>query len=151
TTGQTHRLTQTSDAEGNPRFTRDGKRVAFTRSNNLYVMALDTASVAQMTDIRTAAATPAPSPARRSAAASGSDEQKGTDSQEFLKKEEKELLEAVRERAAKKAEDEAKRKAENPRKPFHLQATQTVASLALTPDEKYVIAGIMEPGTGAKN
>ncbi len=44
----------------------------------------------------------------------------------------------VREQAAKKEEDEARKKRENPRKPFNLQEKQTIAALALTPDEKYV-------------
>jgi len=82
--------------------------------------------------------------------ASRDEEKKGTDSQEFVKKEEKELLEVVREQAAKKEEDEAKKKRENPRKPFNLQGPQIITALALTPDEKYVIASVTEPGTGTK-
>ena len=52
-TGQTQQLTKTEDVETNPHFTRDGKRIAFTRANNLYVMTLDTGSLVEMTDIRT--------------------------------------------------------------------------------------------------
>ncbi len=157
TTGQTQQLTKTADAELNPHFTHDGKRIAFTRANNLYVMSLDSGSIVEMTDIRSATGPPVAGQAGgargqgQGAATTGAEEQKGTDSQEFLKKEEKELLEVVRERAAKKAEDEAKRKAENPRKPFTLQGTQTIVSLALTPDEKYIIAAVNQPGAGAKN
>ncbi len=54
----------------------------------------------------------------------------------------------IRERAAEREEQEAKRKREHPRKPFILQAGQTVAALQLTPDEKYVIATIREPAKG---
>ena len=43
---------------------------------------------------------------------------KGTDSQEFLKKQEKELIEIVRERAKLREENEARRKKDHPRKPF---------------------------------
>ena len=49
------RITRTGDAESNARFLPDGRRIAFTRSNNLYVMALDTGLLEQMTDIRSAA------------------------------------------------------------------------------------------------
>src|SRR5262245_52509559 len=59
-TGKTKQLTKTSDAEGNPRFLRDGKRVTFTRANNLYVMSLDGGMLVQLTDIRPAAAAGAP-------------------------------------------------------------------------------------------
>src|SRR5216684_404566 len=169
TSGQTQQITKTADAEVNPRFTRDGKRIAFTRTNNLYVMSLETGSLVELTDIRTPTAPVAGAQtsgaagariglgqgqgraAGGQARAANSDEQKGTDSQEFVKKEEKDLLEVVREHAAKREEQEAKRKRENPRKPFNLQGTQSIGSLALVPDEKYVIASVVEPGTGTKN
>lgn len=138
-TGATRRITNTEDAETDPHFTQDEKRVAFTRSNNLYVSALDDGAVEQMTDIR-----PAGTPPPR-------DEEKGTASQEALKKDQKDLFEAIRERAAERDQQEAKRKREHPRKPFILQTGQMVASLQLTPDEKYVIASIREPATGAKH
>src|SRR5208337_5025523 len=126
------------DAETNPRFTHDERRVAFTRGNNLYVVALDTGAMEEMTDIRPAGTPPPP------------EEEKATASQEALKKDQKDLFDAIRERAAEREEQEAKRKREHPRKPFVLQTGQTVASLELTPDEKYVIATIREPATGAK-
>jgi dipeptidyl aminopeptidase/acylaminoacyl peptidase len=137
-TETTRQLTKTEDAETDPHFTQDEKRVTFTRSNNLYVLSLDGGAIEEMTDIR-----PPGSPAPPQ-------EEKGTASQEALKKETKDLLEVVRERAAERERQEAKRKSEHPRKPFILQAGQTVASLQLTPDEKYVIASIHEPATGAK-
>jgi dipeptidyl aminopeptidase/acylaminoacyl peptidase len=156
TTGQTRQLTKTTDIESDPHFTQDGRSVAFTRANNLYVLSLDSGELDQRTDIRTAGAAPSNAPAagrggRGGASSTGSgDEQKGTASQEFLKQEEKELLAVVRERAAKREEDEARRKRENPRKPFNLAANQSIAWLQLTPDAKYVIAGIREAGAGAK-
>jgi hypothetical protein len=114
TTGGTRQLTKTTDVESSPRFLRDGKRIAFTRANNLYVLSLEDGSLVQMTDIRTEAA-PAAAPAaaggrggRGGAApptAAGAPP-RGTDSQEFLKKEEKDLIEAIRERAARREEEE---------------------------------------------
>ena len=136
--GQTRQLTKTADPETDPHFTKDGRRVAFTRANNLYVMSLDGAAFEELTDIRLPGA-------------ASSDEHKGTDSQEFLKKQEKDLLEAIRDRAAKREEDEARRKRENPRKALHLTAGQTIASLRLSPDEKYVIAAVREAGKDDKN
>jgi dipeptidyl aminopeptidase/acylaminoacyl peptidase len=136
--GTTRQLTKTDDIESNPHFTQDEKGVAFTRGDNLYVAALDNGAIEEMTDIRPAG-TPPPL-----------EDDKGTASQEALKKDDKDLFEAIRERAAARDEQEAKRKREHPRKPFILQAGQTVASLQLTPDEKYVIASIREPAKGAK-
>ena len=153
TSGQTRRLTKTTDGEADPHFTHDGRRVAFTRANNLYVMALDGGALEELTDIRLPGATPAATQGGRGGrgGATAPEEQKGTDSQESLKKQEKELLEVIRDRAAKREEDEARRKRENPRKPFNLTAGQTIASLQLTPDEKYVIAGVREAGKDDKN
>ena len=155
TTGKGRQITKTTDVEANPHFLPDGKRIYFTRSNNLYVMSLDTGMLVQLTDIRAAAAAGAAGPAagagggrggRGGAAAATTGEQRGTDSQEYLKKEQKELLEAVRERSALREEQDKKRQTDNPRKPFTLQARQSVTALQLTPDEKYVMATVMETG-----
>src|SRR4030095_2762304 len=75
-------ITRTVDAETNPHFTFDQKRVYFTRLNNLYVMSLDGGSLEQFTDIRAGGAP-------GSAATVSASPQKGTDSQEALKKEER--------------------------------------------------------------
>ncbi len=136
--GATRQITKTDDIESNPHFTLDEKRVAFARGNNLYVIALDGGATEEMTDIRPAGSPPPPG------------EEKGTASQEALKKDQKDLFDVIRERAEEREEQEARRKREHPRKPFILQAGQTVKSLQLTPDEKYVIATIREPAKGAK-
>ncbi|MBZ5619164.1 MAG: alpha/beta fold hydrolase, partial [Acidobacteriia bacterium] len=169
-TGKTQQITKTTDAEVNPRFLPDGKRISFTRAGNLYVMSLDTGLLVQMTDVRAAAATV---PGGGTAATGGGlgqgqglggrggrggalppaagEQPKGTDSQEYLKKEQKELLEVIRDRVARREEDDARRKKENPRKPFTLQARQNVTALQLSPDEKYVIATVVEAPANAKN
>jgi dipeptidyl aminopeptidase/acylaminoacyl peptidase len=168
-TGKTQQLTKTTDVEVNPRFLPDGKRISFTRANNLYVMSLDTGLLVQMTDVRAAAAAaPGGAPAGAGGGfgqgqgrggrggggappAVAGEPPKGTDSQEYLKKEQKELLETIRERAARREEDDARRKKENPRKPFTLQARQNVTGLQLSPDEKFVIATVNETAGTAKN
>jgi len=131
-------ITKTVDAETNPHFTFDQKRIYFTRANNLYVMTLDGGMLEQLTDIRVGAALPTASP-------------KGTDSQEYLKKEERGLLDAVRERAEQREEQEKKRKERETRKPFAVPTGQNVVNLNLSPDGKNVIATISEPGAGSKN
>jgi dipeptidyl aminopeptidase/acylaminoacyl peptidase len=61
------------------------------------------------------------------------------------------LLDAVRERAEQREEQEKKRKERETRKPFAVPAGQNVLNLNLSPDGKYVIATISEPGAGSKN
>jgi dipeptidyl aminopeptidase/acylaminoacyl peptidase len=146
-------VTRTTDAETNAHFTADQKHIYFTRQNNLYVMALDGGSLVQLTDIRVGGAGGVPQTAGGGGAQrqGGEGQQRGTDSQEYLKKEERELIDAVRERAEQREEQEAKRKARERRKPFNVPAGQTVASLALAPDGTYIIATIGEQGAGAHN
>src|ERR1041384_1171361 len=136
---QTRRqITKTVDAETNPHFTFDQKRIYFTRLNNLYVMSLDGGSIEQLTDIRIGAAAPSATP-------------KATDSQEYLKKEERALLDAVREKAEQREEQEKKRKEREKRKSLNIPTGQGVANLTLSPDARYAIATISEPGAGSKN
>src|SRR5215467_15234870 len=88
--GARRQITKTVDAETNPHFTFDQQHIYFTRLNNLYVISLDGGSLEQLTDIRIGGGGPA---------ATASPTPKGTDSQEYVKKEERALLDAVRERA----------------------------------------------------
>jgi len=137
--GTRRQITRTVDAETNPHFTFDQKHIYFARLNNLYVMSLDGGSLEQLTDIRAGGGVvPSATP-------------KGTDSQEALKKEERGLLDAVRERAEQREEQEKKRKEREQRKPFNVPTGQNAINLNLSPDGKFVIATISEPGTGAKN
>src|ERR1039458_5813941 len=165
TTGKIQQLTKTTDTEANPRFLSDGKRIAFTRGGNLYVMALDSGMLVQMTDIRSAgAATTQAAPAGggggggrgqgggrgaappSGAAATGAATTSA--SQDYLKNEQKELLDAVRERAAVREDADARRKKDEPaRKPFTPTGRETVGQLQLSPDEKTVFASVFQPGS----
>jgi dipeptidyl aminopeptidase/acylaminoacyl peptidase len=144
TTATRRALTRTTDAETNAHFTRDHRSVYFTRQNNLYLLSLEGGALTQLTDIRSGVG-------GAGQGAGSSAAQRGTESQEFIKKEERELLEAVRERAAQREEQEARRRRRETRKPFQIPGGQTVANLSLSPDGKYVIATVNEPAPAAKN
>ena len=163
--GAIRQITKTTEVEGSPRFLPDGKRISFTRGGNLYVLSLANGELVQMTDIRAAGA-----PAAAAAASGGRGQgggrglgggrggagetasaaapARGSDSQEYLKKEQKELIEYIRDQTARREETDARRKAsaEPARKPFTLQARQSVAGMQLSPDGKYVIASVIEAG-----
>lgn len=171
TTGKIQQLTKTTDIEANPHFLPDGKRIWFTRGGNVYVMSLESGVLVQMSDIRAAgaASTPAATAGGRgggggrgqglggrgqgggrggAAAATSAGQSTGSASQDYLRNEQKELLDIVRERAAARDELAARRKLEPAqRKPFTLTGTQTVRELQLSPDEKYVFASVIEPAT----
>lgn len=142
---QRRQITSTTDAETNARFTRDGKSIYFTRQNNLYALSLETGFLEQLTDIRAGGA------GAGQGQQTAGEQKKGTESQETLKKEERALLEAVRERAEKREEEEKKRKERERRKPFQLPPGQNVTNLTLSPDKKFAIAVVSEPARDAKN
>ena len=166
--GKLRQITKTTDVESNPHFLPDGKSVSYTRGGNLFVQSLETGLLEQMTDIRAADTATTAGGGRggrggrggqvsgrggRGDSAAGGEQSTGSASQDALKKEQKELFETVRERAAQRDEAEAKSKNEPAqRKPFNLQPRQTVKSLQLTPDAKYAIALVNEaPATSAKS
>ncbi len=157
--GERRQITSTIDGETSPRFTKDQKYIVFTRQNNLYRMALDGGQLTQLTDVRTGGAPTESTPQRgfvgqrqQGGAGGGStSQQRGNESQEFIKKEERELIEAVRERAQNREEQETKRKQREKRKPFTPPAGQSVANLQLSPDGKYVLASVIQRPSGAKN
>ena len=159
TRSEMRRITNTSDVESNPHFTQDGHSVYFTRSNNLYLISLGGGALAELTDIRSAGSAPEPTGGGRGAGATGpvsaaqqsGQERQLTDSQQYMKKEEEELFDAVKERSQRRKDEEALQKRRNPRKPLTLRANQTIASLQLSPDQKYVIAQVIEAGTGSRN
>jgi dipeptidyl aminopeptidase/acylaminoacyl peptidase len=162
--GERRQVTGTTDGESSPQFTNDRKYIVFTRQNNLYRMALDGGQLTQLTDIRTGVA-PAEATPQRGSAGGGlrgqrqqggagdgaAPQQRGNESQEFIKKEERELLEAVRERAQNREEQEAKRKQREKRKPFTPPAGQSVANLQLSSDGKYVLASVIQRPSSAKS
>src|SRR2546423_6687396 len=154
--GERRALTKTVDAESNAHFTRDQRHVYFTRQNNLYRVSLDGGPLEQLTDIRAAGAGGDTQQARGGAAGGGNIQatvgpQRGaSESQEFVRKEERQLIEAVRERAEQREEQEKKRREQEKRRPFTLAAGQTVTSLLLSPDGSYVVASVNDQ-SGGKN
>ena len=140
--GKRRALTQTTDVESSPHFTFDEQRVTFVRNNNLYAISLRDGSVAQLTDVV--------GPDDKGPSVTLWDDKKGTDSQEYLKREERKLLTVVDEHARKREEDEAKKKKEHPLKPFKLDKHQSVGDMRLSPDGKSVVAVITSEAEKAK-
>ena len=138
TADRMRRITRTSDVESSPRIAPDGRAVTFVRNSNLFRLSLESGEIEQLTNILL--------PGQ----ADPSEERKGTASQEYLKKEERALLEAVEKRARQREEREEKRKKENPRKPLRLTPRQNVVDLMLSPGDKHVLAVIQERPQEAK-
>jgi Tol biopolymer transport system component len=141
--GERRQLTRTVESESNAHFTRDQRSVYFTRQSNLYVMPLDGGALEQLTDIRV----PAPPTA---AAPAGTPAARSSESQDYLRKEERKLLDVVRERAEQREEQERRRRERDKerRKPYTLSQGQTVTNLQLSPDGAYVVMTVADPSAG---
>lgn len=143
-TNKRRNLTKTTDGESSPRWTQDEKHVAFVRGNNLYVLTLGDGSIEQVTNIVTA-----DEKGPNVDLWQDKDKSKSA-SQLWVEKEERKLIDTVDRRAKKREADEAKKKKENPRKPFKLEGKQNVADLQLTPDGKGVLAFLRTEGAKTK-
>jgi dipeptidyl aminopeptidase/acylaminoacyl peptidase len=143
-TGKRRALTQTNDVESAPQFTFDETRVTFVRSNNVFAIDLANGSIAQLTNIV------APDDKGPNVTLWDDAAKKGTASQEYIKAEERKLLDIVDRKAKKREEDEARRKREHPIKPFKLDKKQTVVNARLSPDGKTIVLVINNESDKAK-
>jgi dipeptidyl aminopeptidase/acylaminoacyl peptidase len=143
-TNKRRALTQTNDSESSPQFTFDETRVTFVRANNVYAIDLANGSLTQLTNIV------APDDKGPNVTLWDDAAKKGTASQEYIKSEERKLLDIIDRRAKKREEEEAKQKREHPIKPFKLDKKQTVAAARLTPDGKYVVLVVNNQSDKAK-
>jgi dipeptidyl aminopeptidase/acylaminoacyl peptidase len=133
---QRRAITETTEAEGSARFTRDEQHVAFVRGNNLFVVSLKDGSLEQKTNIVEAGE-------KGPHVALFDDENKGrTESQKWVAEEAKKLSDVLARRAAEKKEEDEKRKKELAIAPMKLKSGESVSDLRLSPDEKYVVAFI---------
>ena len=143
-TNKRRALTQTNESESSPQFTFDETRVTFVRANNVFAIDLANGSLMQLTNIV------APDDKGPNVTLWDDAAKKGTASQEYIKAEERKLLDIIDRKAKKREEEEAKRKREHPVKPFKLDKKQTVANARLTPDGKYVVLVINNESDKAK-
>jgi dipeptidyl aminopeptidase/acylaminoacyl peptidase len=125
-------VTRTSGAEGRPRWTRKDTHVSFVRENGVFVAALSGTGdvLAQLLEAGPAKAEP-----------------RLTESQRFLREEEKRLLETVRESAARRERQEAREKARAlPR--LEITDKQAIADAVVSGDERHVYVLVTEKGDG---
>lgn len=136
TQNRTTQLTKSTEIESNPHFTVDQRHIYYIRGMNLFVLSLEDSSTIQISNFRSGP---------------GSDsKERGTDSQEYLKKEEKELIETTRQRAQKREEEEAKRLSKEPTKAYTVPSNLSLESLELSPDGKFIFALFSEPASASK-
>lgn len=146
-------LTSTTEPESSPVFGNKGSDVYFVRSNNLFSVNLDTGQILQHTDIRSTGSDTQSfsTPGRGGRGSLGDQADRGTDSQEWVKQEERVLFETIRRRTDRRMKDDQTRREEQTRKPFVLPPTASVASIRPTPDGRYIILNLNFPAAKAIN
>jgi dipeptidyl aminopeptidase/acylaminoacyl peptidase len=135
TTGDRVQITRTTGAETNPRWAREDTHVTFVRDGNLFIVPIDPAApalVTQLTDVRPRRAEP-----------------RLTGSQEFIKAEEEKLIEFIRERNEQRRKREEEQKKEQI-PALELAERQSATDLMLSPDGTHVFVVVAERPGGAK-
>ncbi len=138
TSGTTRRLTQTVEAERNPRFSSDDRQVFFARNNNIYSIDLTNGLLRQLTDIRQG---PAPTD---SASAQG---QRGR-----LEQQQRDLFESIRDRIRADSIARAERLLRDSLalKPIYLQASEQVSDFSVSPTGTSLLITTRTPASGQR-
>jgi len=139
TTGTTRRLTQTVDAERNAEFSLNDREIFFSRNNNVFALDLSSGFLRQLTDIRQG---PAPTD---SAKAEG---QRGR-----LEDQQRELFDAIRDRARADSLARAERSLRDSLglKPIYLQTGEQVDDFSMSPAGTSLLVITRTPASGNRN
>ena len=135
----THRrITQTNDAESDPRFSLDEREIYFVRANNAYAFAIASGLTRQLTDIRSGAAPKEDEAPKGQRAA--------------LAEEQKDLLQVIRDEIADDSARRADRKAAESRQlpVVWIPTTDRIGDVSISPDGKGVLITTFTPAKDAK-
>ncbi len=116
-------ITQTVTAESNPVFSYNDQKVLYRAENNLFAWEKATGKITQLTDFRN----------------SEKKEEKDTPRQQWLKQQQLELIEVLRERKAKEKAIEAYEKASKPNQPLSIYlGKKQVNNIQMNGDGRYI-------------
>jgi dipeptidyl aminopeptidase/acylaminoacyl peptidase len=117
-------ITNTIAGEFNPQFSKDEKKIFFTTDQNLYSWEIATGKLAQLTDFRKGKK-PASTPL--------------SEQEKWLKKDQLEQFDVLRERDRKQTMANKIRKSENPDRPKDVYLDEkNVDQIRISPDEKFI-------------
>jgi len=160
--GKILQLTNTTDREANPTFSGDESHILFIKGDNLYSVKLSTGELSQLTNFTHGAAgaqAVAPAAGGRRGSAGGptqgggaaAPQTTGTPQDRWLKAEQVELFDVIREKDKLAKEDAADRKELQPKKLKEIAAgDQIVSSVTLSPNNRYVTYRLIKQPEGAK-
>lgn len=135
--GTARRLTQTVEAESSPAIAAGGDAVYFVRTDNVYRLDLGTGLLRQLTDVR-------PGPAPRDSTFAG---QRGA-----LRAQQRELFDAIRERARRDSLERAERRLHEAHRPtpLYLAPRERVSQLSVSPTGSAILIVTSVPAGGAR-
>lgn len=130
--GKIIQLTNTVDRESNPVFSGDESCVLFIRNNNLYALKLNSSELKQLTNFVKAGL------ASNKRGVQGNEDSKNAQ-EKWLKDQQLELFDAIKEKAKDDKLDSAERKALQPEKLKEIAVDdKRISGLALSPDGRYI-------------
>ncbi len=138
--GETRRLTQTSERKSDPRFSSDGKKVIYQRGNNLYTLSLVDGHTEQLTDFAI------------NKTSEGKKED-STEQQTWLKEQQLDLFDVLNQDKRKKAVQDslAELRKEKGLRTLKLGEGENLLHLEASPDLRYIAYTTMKPAKGNKN
>jgi len=141
-TGRTSRIVSSTDIEYNPQFSFNGSKLVYTRSQNLYAWDIDNGETTQLTRIQTGSAN------------KSTKEKTDTDNQQekWLKQDQLQTFEILRERKEKKEATEAYNKNLPKEKELKLINIEdkNIQNLSISPDGRFISYRLFKSAGGNK-
>jgi dipeptidyl aminopeptidase/acylaminoacyl peptidase len=132
--GKNIQLTNTTDRESDPTFSGDESKVIFTRGNNLYALSLNGGELDQLTNF-----------VKSATKKDEGDDTGGTEQAKWLKQQQLELFDIIRQEAKEKKEMAAERKELQPKKMKELvMGDKDVDEVEMSPDGRYITYQLVE-------
>ena len=131
------RLTDTEAAEGSPTFSADGRTIYFIRDDDLFALPREGGAIRQLTEV---------------VKGEERDEPEAEGQRGYLEAQQRELLEHVRRRVEAREEADSVREAREARerRPVRIHEKERVASLMISPDERWALMSVVRRADKAK-
>lgn len=158
-TGKVRQLTNTADRESAPRFNGQESEVIFLKSDNLYAILLNTGELMQLTNFTHNASAAASASGGRWGGINGTAAQRGSQEatggnlqQRWLKAEQTDLFDVIKQKEKDDKEQAADRKAMQPKRLKEIAVgEQTISAVEISPDNRYITYRLVTQAEGAKN